>query len=261
MSARRKYIKKVGVDPVDLYRFLVESNRYGFTRNNHLMPAGAFNACRDYLPDLYEADVSFGLAAAKQLAEEAIEQLSCDWLREDKRKFVVKITGKGKWEDHEKFPELRFSPSMDFYVFDEITVGEDAEVWVQPYGQLGKRILSFSRNPDDGTFKAIYDHDYNVRYYARLYTKDKGNSKDGEEGESYISLPSYTEKFKDGDVVHVMVRRHEDPGLVDVKLYMDFIDYCLGFLNEHGDGYPRPYNVSDYDEYKTAHGIESGARS
>lgn len=255
MSAKRKYTKKVRVEPIDLYRFLLESNRYGFTRNNHLMPDGAFNACRDYLPALYEADGAIGLATATQLAEEAIAQLRCDWLSEDKRKFEVKITGKGKWEDHARFPELRFSPSMDFYVFDEITVGEDAEVWVRPCGESGERILSFSRNSDDGTFRAIYDHDYSVRYYATLYTKDKGDD------ESYTSLPFYKEKFKDGDVIHVMVRRHEDPGLVDVRLYMNFIDYCLGFLDEHDGGHLRPYNIGDYDEYKTAHGIESGARS
>lgn len=237
--------KKVSIYPVDLYRFLIEGNRYGFTRNNHLMPGGAFDACRHYLPALFEADEDIGLSTARQLAEEAIEQLRYDSFAEDKRRFSVKIKEKGEWRE----TKLEFSPNMDFYVFDTITIDEDSEVWITAPGLYERKLLSFTRK-EDGKLALNREEDVNIRHYATLYTKDK----EGEE--SYSSVPWYMSDFDAGDVRYVMVRRSRDPGLLDVQSYIEFIDYCLAFLEEHEAHLKKPYNLSDYIEYKSSHGIK-----
>ena len=237
--------KKVSVNPVDLYRFLIEGNRYGYTRNNHLMPSGAFDACRQYLPALFEADGDVALSTARQLAEEAIEQLHYDLFAEDKRKFSVKIKEKGEWRE----TKLEFSPNMDFYVFDTITIDEDSEVWIIVPGSGERKLLSFTRRAD-GKLVPNREEDFNVRHYAILYTKDE----EGEE--TYSSIPWYVSNFDAGDVRYVMVRRWRDPGVLDVQSYIEFINYCLAFLEEHEAHLVRPYNLSDYEEYKSSHGIK-----
>lgn len=56
----------------DLYQLLVAELRYGFTRNNHLMPDGAFRHCKGYIPKMFEVDKDAALATAKQAVEETI---------------------------------------------------------------------------------------------------------------------------------------------------------------------------------------------
>jgi len=56
----------------DIYQLLISECRYGYTRNNHLMPSGAYDRVREYLPKMYEIDNDFALSTARQLCEEAI---------------------------------------------------------------------------------------------------------------------------------------------------------------------------------------------
>ena len=56
----------------DIYQLLIAECRYGYTRNNHLMPSGAYDRVKEYLPKMYEIDSDFALSTARQLCEEAI---------------------------------------------------------------------------------------------------------------------------------------------------------------------------------------------
>lgn len=56
----------------DIYQLLIAECRYGYTRNNHLMPSCAYDRVREYLPTMLELDKGFALATARQLCEEAI---------------------------------------------------------------------------------------------------------------------------------------------------------------------------------------------
>lgn len=64
--------KKIEVSLKHLYWYLIETCRYGYTRNNHLMPSGAFDTCREFLPKIAEADSEYAVYIAKQLCEECI---------------------------------------------------------------------------------------------------------------------------------------------------------------------------------------------
>lgn len=56
----------------DIYQLLIAECRYGYTRNNHLMPSGAFDMVNEYLPKMYEIDEDFAVSTARQICEEAI---------------------------------------------------------------------------------------------------------------------------------------------------------------------------------------------
>lgn len=64
--------KMVEIKPKDLYQFLLTECRYGYTRNNHLMPDGAYRHVEEYLPELLKADKEMAINTAKQLVEECI---------------------------------------------------------------------------------------------------------------------------------------------------------------------------------------------
>ena len=73
--------KYVQVRQRDLYQFLISENRYGFTRNNHLMPRGSFDHCKEYLPLMLKADRESALHTALQLCDECISELSVRFYR------------------------------------------------------------------------------------------------------------------------------------------------------------------------------------
>ena len=56
----------------DIYQLLLEECRYAYTRNNHLLPIGAYDRVREYLPRMFEVDKRFAISTAKQICEEAI---------------------------------------------------------------------------------------------------------------------------------------------------------------------------------------------
>lgn len=56
----------------DLYLLLIDDCRYGYTRNNHLMPSGAFDSVKKYIPKMYDANPEYSLNTIKQICEECI---------------------------------------------------------------------------------------------------------------------------------------------------------------------------------------------
>jgi len=64
--------KVVEVNVHDMYRFLIQSCRYGYKRNNHLMPWGAYDDVMKYLPMMLDVDKDCALRTAVQLCDECI---------------------------------------------------------------------------------------------------------------------------------------------------------------------------------------------
>lgn len=67
----------IQIELKDLYQFLISECRYGYTRNNHLMPDGAYDHAKKYLPKMLISDKNFAIDTAKQLCEECIDQQLC----------------------------------------------------------------------------------------------------------------------------------------------------------------------------------------
>ena len=65
----KEYVK---IDVHKLYQLLITELRYGYTRNNHLMPSSAYNDAADLLDRMLEADEGVAVRTAKQLCEECI---------------------------------------------------------------------------------------------------------------------------------------------------------------------------------------------
>lgn len=64
--------KGIIIEPKRLYRLLAWGCRYGYTRNNHIMPDGAFSLCKELLPKLLKADKDAAIRTAEQLCDECI---------------------------------------------------------------------------------------------------------------------------------------------------------------------------------------------
>lgn len=56
----------------DIYQFLISECRYSYSRNNHLMPWGAYDHVKQYLPKMLKEDQDWAISTAKQLCEECI---------------------------------------------------------------------------------------------------------------------------------------------------------------------------------------------
>ena len=62
----------VAVSTKDLYQLLLAECRYGYSRNNHLMPSGSYSHVWAYLDKLEKADHDCAMSTAEQLCEECI---------------------------------------------------------------------------------------------------------------------------------------------------------------------------------------------
>ena len=56
----------------DVYQLLISECRYGYTRNNHLMPDGAYTKVKKYIPEMYKIDKDYALRTLQQICEECI---------------------------------------------------------------------------------------------------------------------------------------------------------------------------------------------
>lgn len=63
------YIK---VPVKNMYQLLLSECRYGYMRNNHLMPSCAYDDVKNFLPIMLSQDIDYALVTAKQLCEECI---------------------------------------------------------------------------------------------------------------------------------------------------------------------------------------------
>lgn len=75
MAKEKNEMIKVNVH--DMYQLLLSECRYGYTRNNHLMPSGAYQKVKKYLPIMLKVNGDCAFRTVQQLCEECIsEQLT-----------------------------------------------------------------------------------------------------------------------------------------------------------------------------------------
>ena len=66
--------KTIAVDIKDFYQLLIAECRYGYTRNNHLMPGGAYDKVKKYFTKMIDIDEDWAINTIKQLCDECISQ-------------------------------------------------------------------------------------------------------------------------------------------------------------------------------------------
>lgn len=65
-------METVEISTTQLYKLLISDLRYGYTRNNHLMPSCAYGEVKSLLNKMLEKDKDTAITTAKQLCEECI---------------------------------------------------------------------------------------------------------------------------------------------------------------------------------------------
>jgi len=70
--------KKIELELKDVYQMLISECRYGYTRNNHLMPSGAYDKVKRIIPQMYKVDKEYAIYTLKQICEECITD-ELDW--------------------------------------------------------------------------------------------------------------------------------------------------------------------------------------
>lgn len=56
----------------DVYQLLISELRYGYSRNNHLMPSCAYYRVKDLIEKMYIVDSNYAIYTLKQICEECI---------------------------------------------------------------------------------------------------------------------------------------------------------------------------------------------
>ena len=239
----------VCVDVHTLYQLLLSDCRYGYTRNNHLMPWGAFEHCRVLLPQMLEANPETAIHTARQLAEEAIGQLWSDSFRDEEKQFMVEMTGPGGSRE-----EIWTKWSPGTYQYDAFKTFK-AEAGLTFTDEHGNKLLSTEECEDDpGMIRVIYP-EFDItksfskdRLWARMYKQiEVRPSKEGTA--HYDSVLPYDNKVEKGRAMAFVAERAEKD--FDVRLCEDFIDFCLGFLEENDA--QKPYNYESYEKYLSEH--------
>ena len=64
----------------NIYQLLISDMRYGYRRNNHLMPSCGYDKVKTLVPQMYEVDKEYAVYTMKQLCEECIsDQLAANF--------------------------------------------------------------------------------------------------------------------------------------------------------------------------------------
>ena len=72
--------KTMNVSLKNVYQLLISEMRYGYRRNNHLMPSCCYDKVKTLVPQMYEVDKEYAVYTMKQLCEECIsDQLSANF--------------------------------------------------------------------------------------------------------------------------------------------------------------------------------------
>ena len=72
--------KMMNVSLKNVYQLLISEMRYGYRRNNHLMPSCGYDKVKTMVPQMYEIDKEYAVYTMKQLCEECIsDQLSANF--------------------------------------------------------------------------------------------------------------------------------------------------------------------------------------
>ena len=73
-------VKTMNVSLKNVYQLLISEMRYGYRRNNHLMPSCGYDNVKNLVPQMYEVDKEYAVYTMKQLCEECIsDQLGANF--------------------------------------------------------------------------------------------------------------------------------------------------------------------------------------
>lgn len=236
---KREKEKTVDVSCGDLYQLMIAECRYGYTRNNHLMPWGAFRHCYDYLPKMAKIDWDCACRTAKQLAEEAIQGLCANAFEDGKKQFSIFQKGLENVPtklDSQWNPDLyRFNVEARFRAKDgiELLPSEKGEPYVSIKAtenprKLAVEFLDFDSDPHDFVFKVFAPIPDKPGWY-----------------ESLIMLPGNPVLVDEGIDMLFTIERNETN---NTKEYEEFIEYCLSMSADS-----RPYNYEDYEDFLRTH--------
>ena len=64
--------KTMTISLKNVYQLLISEMRYGYSRNNHLMPGCGYDNIKNLIPQMYEVDKDYAVYTMKQLCEECI---------------------------------------------------------------------------------------------------------------------------------------------------------------------------------------------
>ena len=72
--------KTMSISLKNVYQLLISEMRYGYRRNNHLMPSCGYDKVKTLVPQMYEVDKEYAIYTMKQLCEGCIsDQLSANF--------------------------------------------------------------------------------------------------------------------------------------------------------------------------------------
>ena len=72
--------KMMNISLKNVYQLLISEMRYGYSRNNHLMPSCGYDNIKTLVPQMYEVDKEYAVYTMKQLCEECIsDQLAANF--------------------------------------------------------------------------------------------------------------------------------------------------------------------------------------
>ena len=72
--------KMMNVSLKNVYQLLISEMRYGYRRNNQLMPSCGYDKVKTLVPQMYEVDKEYAVYTMKQLCEECIsDQLAANF--------------------------------------------------------------------------------------------------------------------------------------------------------------------------------------
>lgn len=241
--------KTVSVDLSDLYQFMISECRYGYTRNNHLMPWGAFNHVYEYLPLMVKVDPDWAVSTATQLAEEAISELHSYSFNEDKNKAEIfyekngeKDSLKAKWVSGIN----RYSVDYNFKVAGNM-VFRVPTVFKLNDEEASQQIILEISNKNNGKYfvRRSSCHGYNISLFEPDPARE-GWFKNV--AYNYSMLSNDSMEVDEGHEFLLTVSKEDQ---LDVADYYKFIRYCLKIVKENGGR--KPYNYDDFEEFLKEH--------
>jgi hypothetical protein len=60
-------MKTMELNLKDVYQLLIGDLRYGYRRNNHLMPGCAYDRVKELIPQMYKVDKDYAVYTLKQI--------------------------------------------------------------------------------------------------------------------------------------------------------------------------------------------------
>ena len=226
--------KTIEMEVGDLYQMMVAECRYGYTRNNHLMPDGAFGHVRKYLSAMEKADREFAECTASQLADEAISELTMRFPRKEEAAFTVYVSG----IDGVRSVEAEWTMGVNVYSVSfpfkakagvKFSLWEDDILWIAEEG--GKLLMK----------REWGKYGYSMRVYEPNPEKEGWYDS--------VPIPEKGAEVEEGKDLLIIVDKDLP---LSMSLYCGFIDYLLKFLKDM-DSSREPYNIEDYRRFLKEH--------